>query len=348
MALRDEKKLVFKDLEAALIELNASDRGRYYICECPECRRKEAFIYKNNMSVISCNRESQCGERMVLRFENEKSVNSIRLAAEKKSYPPLTPVQKEQLQHLTNYLARVQYTAKNDELVYYRGMEKSVLRPFALDLEKKEKVRHMFEVGSELFQKDYQMNDFMLKRNLVFPIYSEEDGQVERILLRSSDRSLQPKEIQLIVNPSKETKDFFVDIHQENAHIVVAESILDACSFRQLDRDIGILALTGAAKTRQLCRYIAANKDTLKDKKFILAMDYDKAGAKAALEVIRTLKKESLRYEIFSFKEGYKQKGMTDPNEYLQKDTFGFIRGFHQVKKKFRNEKQPEKEQERC
>jgi len=31
------KKLVYQNIESALDELNAEDKGRYYICNCPEC-----------------------------------------------------------------------------------------------------------------------------------------------------------------------------------------------------------------------------------------------------------------------------------------------------------------------
>ncbi len=39
-----QKKLTFKTIEDALNELNAQDKGRYFLCTCPECQRNEAFI----------------------------------------------------------------------------------------------------------------------------------------------------------------------------------------------------------------------------------------------------------------------------------------------------------------
>src|SRR5699024_11772380 len=101
----------------------------------------------------------------------------------------------------------------------------------------------------------------------------------DRILLRSSiNPSTEPKEIQLILNPSKETRDFFVDIPKGAESIVFCESLLDALSFREIDESCGFVALTGAAKTRQVDAYIRKNKHSSKDKQLWMEVDDDKAG----------------------------------------------------------------------
>src|SRR5690625_2486246 len=83
--LLKQKKLQYNSIDDALNELNAQDRGRYFLCTCPECDKEEAFIYKNNLSFIQCNRENYCGERMILEYKekvNEKEIQKQQLSAD--------------------------------------------------------------------------------------------------------------------------------------------------------------------------------------------------------------------------------------------------------------------------
>jgi DNA primase catalytic core len=41
-------------------KLNPSDKGSYYLLDCPRCHKREAFIYKDGFS-LSCNRLNHCG-----------------------------------------------------------------------------------------------------------------------------------------------------------------------------------------------------------------------------------------------------------------------------------------------
>jgi len=48
------------DINTALSELNPIERADRYVVECPECNKKEAYIYKGT-SWINCNRQNKCG-----------------------------------------------------------------------------------------------------------------------------------------------------------------------------------------------------------------------------------------------------------------------------------------------
>ncbi|MBA3954654.1 toprim domain-containing protein [Candidatus Dependentiae bacterium] len=48
-----DKKLVFNDL-------NLVDKGDHYTADCPQCKKHEAFLYKNS-EILSCNRKNSCG-----------------------------------------------------------------------------------------------------------------------------------------------------------------------------------------------------------------------------------------------------------------------------------------------
>src|SRR5699024_1309645 len=147
----------------------------------------------------------------------------------------------------------------------FRGLSKENVRQHVIDLQNKEVMQYFFKKTSSLLGKDYSKNSWMCERNILIPLYGE-DNTVDRLLLRSSiNPSTEPKEIQLILNPSKETRDFFIDIPQDAESIVFCESLIDALSFREIDENCGFVALTGAAKTRQVDTYIRKNKNIFKE-----------------------------------------------------------------------------------
>lgn len=340
MTARDDRRLIYSNIEDALASLNAEDKGRYFLCTCPECQQSEAFIYKNNLSFIQCNRENECGERMLLHFEEKKQG----LAYQKKeiTYPALSNEQVRALSQLTALFKHMESRESPTLDNNYRGLSRETLRPFVVDLIEPQYVANMFKNAQSLLMKNYEKNEWMCKRNLIFPIYGE-DGLVERISLRSSiEPNIEPKEVQLIVNPSKETRDFFVDISKKTKTIVISEAVLDALSFRELDADIGIIGLTGAAKTRLLCKFILENRELFQGENVVLALDDDKAGWRATEKIVDALKKINVRYQLFSYPEKVK-----DPNDYLNKDKQSFEKAYKNVLREIRKRNQRKYELER-
>jgi len=306
---------VYQNIENALDELNAEDKGRYYICNCPECNEQEAFIYKNNTTFIQCNRENHCGERMLLQFHEKKRTHPT-LERIEKSFPSLSEDQREALNWSMKVFSFAKKGLQSEAMDNgYRGLSKENVRQHIIDLQNKEVMQYFFKKTSSLLGKDYSKNSWMCERNILIPLYGE-DNTVDRLLLRSSiNPSTEPKEIQLILNPSKETRDFFIDIPQDAESIVFCESLIDALSFREIDENCGFVALTGAAKTRQVDTYIRKNKNIFKDKQLWFAMDDDKAGWEATRKLTSTLETKQLGEDVLIFRYGAACK---DPNEFLQ------------------------------
>ena len=50
------------DLALAASERNPKDKGAYYLIDCPQCNKREAFLYKNK-GLAKCNRDNSCGFR---------------------------------------------------------------------------------------------------------------------------------------------------------------------------------------------------------------------------------------------------------------------------------------------
>jgi len=65
-------------LQNLLKQLNAEDKGDYYLVDCPQCKLHEAFIYKNEAigkTYIKCNRQDKCkAEIHVLSYMKDKGL----------------------------------------------------------------------------------------------------------------------------------------------------------------------------------------------------------------------------------------------------------------------------------
>lgn len=306
----------FKNIEEMLRSTNAEDNGRYFLCNCPACDQHEAFVYKNNLKMIQCNRENECGKRIFIRYGKAKDMERFRLASIPKSYPNLTQEQAKAIdwgerafKHIQTYFPS---KALDDG---YRGISKDISKKFIVDMQNKAMVQFMFKQMDPLFQKDYSKSDLMCERNLIFPIYGEKN-KLERLLLRSTlNPNPEPKEIQLVVNPSKETRDFFIELNEESGVVVVTEALLDGLSFKEIDKDVNFISLTGSSKTRQVSKYIKENKQLFRNKRFLFALDDDVAGKRATNHLINVVKKMGNSWTTFKYPSHEETK---DPNDFLQ------------------------------
>ncbi|WP_234447156.1 toprim domain-containing protein [Virgibacillus salexigens] len=247
----------------------------------------------------------------------------------KKQYPNLTANQRQSLDWANRVFSYAKNYFKSEALDNgYRGVSKQVTRGFVADLQHEHIVQHLFQRAEPLLNKDYSTNSWMCKRNLIFPLYGE-NNTLDRVLLRSSiNENLDPKEIQLIFNPSKEARDFFMDIPQEADNVVISESILDALSFREIDENVGIMALTDATKTRQIKNHLAEHSERYAEKHFLIAMDDDQAGWKATRDIVNKMEKDDIgkSWTVFNYTSQTK-----DANENLQENRKAFEETYSQL-----------------
>src|SRR5699024_8109114 len=261
----------------------------------------------------------------------------VKLQQMKESYPYLTDEQVEAIDWLQRSLNHLDEFGVSDVLNQeYRGLSRETTKGFVIDFQNKNLVNLMFHKTYPLFNKDYRNNDFMCERNLVLPIYGE-DGHVERVLLRSSiNPNPEPKEIQLIVNPSKEARDFFVDVPDGAETIVITEALFDGLSFREIDPEVGFIALTGSQKTRQVEEYLKMNRDKLSDKNILVAMDNDKAGLDAQDKLVDVIGNHGIGkdWALFDY-----PVCISDPNEFLRLSKDEFLRSYERSIKAFKKDK---------
>ena len=322
------QSISFKNMEDMLGDRNAEDRGRYYLCDCPSCNEHEAFIYKNNPKMIQCNRENECGDRFYVNYESVKDVNDVKVKHMKVDYPDLTEDQVKSLDWARRAFKYAQEHFPSPTLdAGFRGLSPEVSRKYIVDFVDEDLVGFMYQKMSSLWDKDYMNNSFMKERNLILPIHDEK-GNVDRILLRSSiNPDADPKEVQLITNPSKESRDFFMDLNGGSNEVVITEALFDSLSFKEVDRNVNFLSLTGVTKTRQLMNYMKANKKAFFDKTIVVAMDNDRAGKNAEQEILSFLDKEGIGCvrTTFEYPEGF---AIDDPNDFLKYDKKMFLESY--------------------
>lgn len=315
------KQIKYDNLEDMLSQQNADDRGSYFICECPACKKNEAFVYKNNPRFMICNRDNNCGEKHFIKYGKTSTIENTKYEMTKEKYPELTSEQLKSLDWSERFLSYMKEYHISPTFEHgYRGISNDILSKKIVDTQSEKLTKFMFKKMKPLFEKDYQNSDFMTKRNIVMPIY-DSDENLDRIVLRSSNENMQPKEIQLVANPSKDARDFFIDMNDESNRLVLTESLFDALSFKEVDDKANYIALTGVQKTSKVKRYIKDHLTEFTDKKIVIAFDNDNAGDKGTKEFEEFLTKNNISHTRFDYETTQEAK---DPNEYLQENKKDF------------------------
>lgn len=306
--------LQFESAENMLDELSAQSRGRYFICNCPKCNEHEAFIYKNNLNYIVCNRQNNCGFSAKIEYQKEAAVSK---AYERVS--TMTKEKQEQLEIFSQYIAYLQTYAQEENCSEYRGLSRTTINPFILDVKKEPFVKHLYTRFNHLFKPEYVDSDHMTKRNILIPIYNDEK-MIDRLLLRSSiDPNLSKKEIQILFNDGEISKNYFSDYDEDTKVIVIAESVLDALSFREIDKSVGLIGLIGNKVTGQVIQELHQNHAFFRNKHVFLALDNDRAGKETERKLEDELQKLNLPYSVFTYPDHVK-----DPNQFLQESRASF------------------------
>jgi KaiC/GvpD/RAD55 family RecA-like ATPase/5S rRNA maturation endonuclease (ribonuclease M5) len=99
--------------------------------------------------------------------------------------------------------------------------------------------------------------------------------------------------------------------------IFITEGIFDALSLEELDRKA--IALNSTAQARQLIEALEADRDQVKNKRFILALDNDQGGRKTAEQLKGALLEMDLPFNELNL------AGHKDINEYFIKDKAGLL-----------------------
>ncbi|EAE4251822.1 hypothetical protein E1W60_15035, partial [Listeria monocytogenes] len=183
-------------------------------------------------------------------------------------------------------------------------------------------------------------NSLIKDRNVIIP-YFDQDGLIDRVLLRQGDPEKVKelphlsnlKEVNCLLQPQKQhAKDYFLNVQEENKNgiIVMAETALDTLSFREIDKNIDYIAPSGVNHLNGVLQHIGEHKDRYQDNTFVLAFDDDKAGREANMKVKEVLDGLSISSTSFSYgknktRHPFKSEAKySDPNDFLQKNRILF------------------------
>lgn len=309
----------YLSLDDLFEDLNAKDKGRYIVMDCPCCEVKNAaFSYKKNLNFISCNRQNECGETTLVTFEKE--IDSSKIKLEEDTHTTLLSVEKQK--EITLLSSQLQHLVSNVRIVHedcktYRGLSQVNYSDYLiktpnnqLGLSLAEKLPHIFENYDTPSKKKLLEN-----RDVIIP-YFDETNKVDRLLLRSS----QPlkgaiKEINVLVQDNKR------DASRTDNPIILAETIIDGLSLREIDKNCEFIAVSGVNHMRQAMSYVSENKEQFKERSFIIAMDNDRAGEVATQKWETLLTQLDLTNTRFEYPEGDQH----DLNDVLTKNKAALI-----------------------
>lgn len=305
------------DINDVLKEFKATQSGDYYILYCPQCGRKEAYCYIEDINhwledssyriPIRCNRLNKCGETSYLNDYLKDIKKTKNLKIKEKSNIQMTPQGVELLQTYCHYIT---FSVKGNTHHFnfdIRGISNDILKENGIiyndktfqHLINQEKTKHHF--GNKYRGRNY------LDRDIIIPIMNLE-GYPERLLLRSTfhqdtnAKKKYKKEIQvMLIKKSLEIWNIKDAFDKEKNIIFVTEGVYDALSIKEVcqESEVGCIALPGVKKYKQLLRLIRNNPE-LKEKTFIFALDNDTAGKEYVLKIERDFAKENIEFMNFS------------------------------------------------
>ena len=318
------------DRAEALADLDPQDKGSYYLLTCPNCGKREAFIYKNR-TWITCNRRDKCGFNQSLWDYVQKSKSltnqeTLRELARLAGYtlPNLDPEALERIgrtqaqanvwESSLDYFRAQLWEEKGGPVLDYlkgRGYTESEIRGMELGLftSAKDLSAHLKSKG---FKEDLAgpvvraLENIKKAHRLVIP-YRDPVGRVKGFIVRTTEKDVEPK--YLYNRGLKRDSPFNLDRARGHSELIVVEGYLDALAVREKANLGNVIALGDASlsetKLDQALRYGA--------RAFILALDNDKAGAEGTERALELLRKRGIRGYVVTLPEGIK-----DPDELVK------------------------------
>lgn len=300
---------------------HAIDFGEYYILQCPKCGKHEAYMYKSDIEnkrniPIRCNRLNKCGETSYLDSSEIETNNLPEITEEERkkqwSRERARAVSYEGAKYLSTIINSVNMLNGYDMDI--RGISNKTLKKYHIAYLQEGWIEWLNRRPKEYFGNMYFSKNYE-NRDLLIPLYSI-DGELDRILLRSLNTPVEPKEIQCRIRKSGEEVFNIQALKSSAKNIFVCEGAFDALSIIEATGDNGeitAVGLPGVGKWRKFLEFCKKTEE-VKDKNIIFCFDNDEAGEKFSFEAVEEFKKNGFNvfnYRIYSCK---------DANEFLLKN----------------------------
>lgn len=304
------------DLSNKLQELEASNHGDYWIVRCPKCGKKEAYVYLDDVEKhqknpsfkipIRCNRLNKCGE---VSYIEEIKVQEI----PKVNDDDIIGISQKAIDKINNIAYFSAYLTGFD--FDWRGISNTTLKNNGVIYLKDDLIPFMKGCGENAFADKFFKKKCYENRNLIFPI-KDYDGNCERLLLRSTKKLNKnaQKEISMrLIKKSSEVWNKSDLINENIKYVFVTEGVPDALSVKEVSQEIGVVALPGVRKYKQLLKEIVKS-EIAKSKTYILCFDNDEAGQECILKLGKELDDLDVKYDYFNL------HSFKDMNDFLVGD----------------------------
>jgi DNA primase len=315
------------DRAEALAELDPKDEGDYYVLNCPNCGKREAYIYKS-WTRLFCNRRDKCGFSQSLwdyvqssrKLTNQETLRELaRLAGYTLPDQDQASIERaERAREQTSvwessldYLRAQLWEEKGRTVLDYlkgRGYSETEIKAMELGLFTSTK-----ELKAYLLSKGYKedvtapiiqsLENISREHKVVIP-YRDPIGRVKGFIVRAVKKDVEPK--YLYSRGLKRDTPFNLDRARRYSDLIVVEGYLDALAIREKAEYEGVIALgdTSLSETK-LDQALKCGAKT-----FTLALDNDKAGAEGTERALELLRKRGIRGYVVTLPEGIK-----DPDE---------------------------------
>lgn len=308
------------DIAIAFPELQAQDKGNYYLVVCPECQKKEAFIYKASKAII-CNRQSKCCYKSTLWDYAQKKYTlsgqetlfkladlaGYAIEKGKVSSEKLAEIETEKKKENVLSVAMEHFKSlvdQNYEYLFSRGYTKEDIDGMGLGYFPGAGITQKYLIDKG-FDSDSinQINAFAFNENswnrteykLVFP-FRNKYGQIITIFGRLTRQLSQGEKESDKYKPfSNFQKDDFFGIETASKEIVVVEGYLDVL-LSQARGLKNIVACGGNTVTEKQIE----NAQRQGIKSITLCLDNDEAGRKGTKESIKKIVAKGIDCYIMS------------------------------------------------
>ena len=314
------------DRAEAVRDLNPQDKGKYYILTCPQCGKREAFLYKTGI-YFKCNRRDKCGYSQSLwdHIQSKGLTNqeTLRELARLAHYilPELDGYSEEKAERareranifetaLQYFKAQLETDRGQEALTYLkgRGYSEEEIKEMELGFypSQKELEAHLKNKGSSV----NAVNSLGLKvkgmgdtHKVVIP-YRDPVGRLKGFIVRAIGQG-EPKYLFTF----GVEKDTLFNLHEAKGQdtLILVEGFLDALISTQRGVS-GVVATGGSSLTATQLE----NALRYKINNFIFALDNDKAGQDGTERALDLLTRKGFKGYVVTLPEGIK-----DPDELI-------------------------------
>jgi len=313
-------------ISSLLYELNPTDKGNHYEVKCPNCGQKEAYIYKNNQGVISCNRKDNCGNTTkVFDYINQRENHATRwdtviylheqAGLEPPRRQPKTDeeVKKDLIKQDFWRICREYLSRSDNEIMRYsqkRGISDDMLENVGY-YPGKEKMKDEIQKLGYSWDDVKQEYKFIDSRDTYPFVFQAETPDGPMVIGRRIDNQKDKKYLpfgtytkKIPFNATSALRNL-----KKGGSLVIVEGYLDV--FRIDSYGIPVVAATTSNLSPNYVKYLKQKKI----KKVILMLDNDEAGKKGTLQSIEKLLKAGIQVEVAP-----ELPEAKDPDEFIAKE----------------------------